>query len=301
MGPVGASTPIRDEWIQGDGIRLHVLRAGNGSPVILLHGFPEDARTWKHQIPALLSAGFSILAADLRGYGRSDRPTAPGAYHMKHLVADVARLVRATGHERTHVVGHDWGGVLAWAFAGSHPELVDKLVILNAPHIDIFERHLRRPSRQWLRSWYTVLFRIPWLAERLLSMGNYHLIRSLFRDRPALPAYSTEDINGYIETLAQPGALTAALRWYRDNAAADAVQLSRSARVAGPALVIWGERDTTLGLELLDGLERVAPLVRVHRIPGASHWVQNEAPGEVNRVMIDFLSPVPHPPGSALH
>lgn len=285
-----ASTQIRHEWLHGDAIRLHVLRAGDGPPVILLHGFPEDARTWKHQIPALVSAGFSILAPDLRGYGRSDRPTAAGAYHMKHLIADVARLVGATGHGRAHVVGHDWGGVVAWTFAGAHPELVDTLVILNAPHIEIFLRHLRRPSRQWLRSWYTVLFRIPWLSERLLSMGNYRLIRGLFRDRPALPAFSTEDIDGYIATLAEPGALTAALRWYRDNAAADAVQLSRSARVDAPTLVIWGERDTTLGLELLDGLDRVARRVRVHRIARASHWVQNEAPDEVNRAMIEFLS-----------
>ncbi len=301
MRPAGAATSIRDEWIEGDGIRLHVRQAGLGPPVILLHGFPEDARTWKHQIPALVDAGFSILAPDLRGYGRSDRPTARGAYHMKHLVADVARLVRATGHERAHVVGHDWGGVLSWAFAGSHPELVDKLVILNAPHIEILTRRLRRPSRQWLRSWYTLLFRTPWLAERVLSMGDYRVIRGLFRDRPTLPAFTAEDINGYIATLAQPGALTAALRWYRDNAAADAVQLSESARVAGPTLVIWGEQDTTLGLELLDGLERVAPKVRVHRVPRASHWVQNEAPDEVNRVMIEFLSSRPHQPGIASH
>ena len=281
---------IRHERIRGDGIFLHVAQAGSGPPVILLHGFPENWRTWKHQIPALTAAGFAVLAPDLRGYNESDRPSQREAYHLKHLVADVAALVRATGRERAHVVGHDWGGILAWTFAGAHPELLDRLVILNAPHLDIYRRLARGPSRQLLRSWYVLLFRIPRLSEWALSARNFHLIRDLFRRQPFKSAFSDGETEAYIQALAKPGALTAALNWYRENAAPDAVHLARSARVDAPTLVIWGERDTSLGIELLDDLKRVAPRVRVHRITNASHWVQNEAPDEVNRVLIEFLS-----------
>jgi pimeloyl-ACP methyl ester carboxylesterase len=281
---------IRHERIRGDGVVLHVARAGHGPPVILLHGFPENWRTWKHQIPALTAAGFAVLAPDLRGYNESDRPPHSKAYHLKHLVADIAALVRATGHERAHVVGHDWGGILAWTFAGAHPELLDRLVILNAPHLDIYRRLARGPSRQLLRSWYVLLFRIPRLSEWALSARNFHLIRDLFRVQPFKPAFSEEETEAYIQALAKPGALTAALNWYRANAAPDAVALARSARVDAPTLVIWGARDRSLGIELLDGLERVAPRVRVHRIADASHWVQNESPDEVNRVLVEFLS-----------
>jgi pimeloyl-ACP methyl ester carboxylesterase len=285
-----AISQLRHERILCDGVSLYVARAGHGPPVILLHGFPEDWRSWKHQIPALASAGFSVLAPDLRGYHKSDRPAHRAAYHLKHLVADTVALVRATGQPRAHIVGHDWGGIVAWTFAGAHPELIDRLVILNAPHLDIYLTYVGRPSRQWLRSWYAPLFRLPRLPEWALSARNFHVLRDMFGRRPEQPAFSREDIDGYIDALSQPGALTAALNWYRENAAPDAVQLARSARVAAPTLVIWGERDPTLGVELLNGLERVAPLVRIHRIAHASHWVQNEAPDEVNRVMIDFLS-----------
>ena len=281
---------IRHERLGGDGLSLHVARAGTGPPVILLHGFPENWRSWKHQIPALASAGFSVLAPDLRGYNESDRPLERDAYHLKHLVADVAALVRATGHARAHVVGHDWGGIVAWTFAGTHPELLDRLVILNAPHLDIYVRHAQRPSRQMLRSWYTLFFRMPGLSEWALSARDFHLIRDLFRRKPYKPAFTEDETAAYIEALSKPGALTAALNWYRANAAPDAVRLARAARVSAPTLIIWGERDPALGVELLDGLERVAPLVHVHRIPNASHWVQNEVPDEVNRVLIEFLS-----------
>lgn len=284
------SNVISHRWVAGDGIRLHVAHSGDGPAVVLLHGFPEDWRTWKHQIPALVSSGFAVFAPDLRGYNESDRPQYRGAYHMKHLVEDVASIVRATGRPRAHIVGHDWGGILAWAFAGVHADLVDRLVVLNAPHLELFHRRARPLSSQWFKSWYTLLFRIPSLSEWVLSAGDYRLLRDLFLRRPALPAFSEADARGYIEAFAKPGALTAALRWYRDNASPDAVQLSRAARSAAPTLVIWGDRDSALGVDLLDGLDRMAPNLRIHRIAGASHWVQNEAPDEVNRVMIDFLS-----------
>src|SRR5207244_2516240 len=131
----------------------------------LLHGFPENWRCWRHQFEPLAQAGLSVLAPDLRGYNLSDRPSPRAAYDLRRLVADVAALVRATGHTRAHIVGHDWGGVIAWAFAGAHPELLDRLVILNAPHMDIYLRKVWRPP-QVFRSWYVLFFQIPRLPER---------------------------------------------------------------------------------------------------------------------------------------
>ena len=281
---------IRHERVSGDGVRLHVARAGAGPAVILLHGFPENWRSWKHQIDALASAGFSVLAPDLRGYNESDRPAQRSAYHLRHLIADVAALVRASGAARAHIVGHDWGGILAWAFAGRHPELLDKLVILNAPHLRLYREKARQPSRQTLRAWYLLLFRMPGVSEWALAARDFGAIRDMFRRMPKQPAFTDADIDEYVAALARPGALTAALNWYRENlASAEALQIAVSAYVRAETLVIWGEHDPGLGVELLEGLERVAPRVRVHRVPYASHWVQNEAPDEVNRVLLDFL------------
>lgn len=143
---------IRHERVDADGVSLHVARAGDGPPVLLLHGFPENWHAWRHQIAPLADAGFSVWAPDLRGYGRSDRPGVQSAYRLDRLVADVAALVRATGHHRAHVVGHDWGGIVAWRFAAEHAASVDRLVVMNAPHMALYARQMWRSS-QLLRSW----------------------------------------------------------------------------------------------------------------------------------------------------
>jgi pimeloyl-ACP methyl ester carboxylesterase len=280
---------LRHERVQGHGVGLHVARAGEGPPVVLLHGFPECWYSWRRQIEALARAGFSVLAPDLRGYNLSDKPAGRDAYHLRLLVEDVAALVRTTGQARAHVVGHDWGGILAWTLAGERPELLDKLVILNAPHLRLYFEKVRRPP-QLFRSWYVLFFQLPALPERALSAGDFRAVRDMFKRYPAREgAFTGEDIDRYIEALSRPGALTAGLNYYRANLTSDRLEIARSARTEAETLIIWGERDPALGTELLEGIERVAPRVRVHRIPDASHWVQNEAPEEVNRVLVDFL------------
>jgi len=281
---------LRHEWVVGDGgVGLHVVLAGEGPAVVLLHGFPEDARTWRRQIGPLVRAGFAAWAVDLRGYGGSDRPAGREAYRLRHLVGDVAAVVRATGRARAHVVGHDWGGIIAWTFAGARPELLDRLVILNAPHVGVYLEKLWRTS-QWLRSWYVGFFQLPILPERVMRVGNFRVLRRAF-DRLAGRAgvYGAEEIEEYVRAMAAPGALTAAINYYRANVGREAMELARGARTGAETLVIWGERDPALVVELLDGLARVAPRVRVHRIADAGHWVQNEAAGEVARVMGEFL------------
>lgn len=276
--------------IAADGVYLHVVTAGKGPPVILLHGFPENWLSWRRQIPVLVAAGFSVLAPDLRGYNLSDRPAGRSAYRLEHLVRDVAALVRASGHPRSHIVGHDWGGVIAWAFAGQYPQLVDKLIILNAPHLKIYFNKVRHP-RQMLRSWYVVFFLMPRLPEFILSAKNYRAVRNMFKRLPVWKkAFSDEDTEQYINALASPGALTAALNYYRANINPTAMRRFADAMpIKAETLVIWGELDPALGVELLDGLNEVVPHVCVRRIPDSSHWVQNEAPAEVNRMLVDFL------------
>ena len=283
------SHSMRHERVRSDSVELHVAIAGAGPPVILLHGFPENWRSWRWQFERLVKAGFSAWAPDMRGYNESGRPAEREAYHLRYLVDDVAAIVRATGHQRAHIVGHDWGGIVAWTFAGQHPELLDRLVILNAPHIDIFLRKVWRPP-QMFRSSYVLLFQVPGIAEWMLSAGNYWLLRNSFsqlsgRSRP----FREADINDYVRALSAPGALTAALNYYRANARLEPLARARRARVEAETLVVWGDRDPALGVELLDNLRTVAPHATVHHIAEAGHWVQNEAADEVNRVLVEFL------------
>lgn len=283
---------IEHERVAGDGgVTLHVARAGpaDGVPVVLLHGFPENWQSWRHQLPALGKAGFNALAPDLRGYNLSDRPRDRAAYHLRHLVADIAAIVRARPAQRAHIVGHDWGGVIAWTLTGMHPELVDRLAIINAPHMAIYLRKMWRPP-QIFRSWYLLLFRVPGLAEWALSAGNFRALRDMFGRYPSRQAFPAEIVESFIQALSPPGALTAALEFYRANLASDGAALARSARIPVETLVIWGERDPALSTTLLDGLERVAPRVRVHRLPDVSHWVQNEVPELTNRLLTEFFS-----------
>ncbi|HTE18176.1 MAG TPA: alpha/beta hydrolase [Armatimonadota bacterium] len=280
---------IRHEQIQGDGVRLHAAVAGEGPPVILLHGFPENWRSWRRQMGALAAAGFSAWAPDLRGYNLSEKPAGREPNHLRHLVEDVAAVVRATGHARAHVVGHDWGGIIAWTFAGQHPELLHRLAILNPPHLRLYMEQVRRPP-QMFRSSYVLFFQLPVLPERALSRGDFAAVRKMFRSGPAVKdAFPDGEIEQYVRALAAPGALTAALNYYRTNLTTDGLKLAREAVTDAETLVLWGELDPALDLRLLDGIERVAPKVRVHRLPGISHWIQNEAPEEVNRALIDFL------------
>lgn len=283
------------ETIQGDGVELRVTRCGKGPAIILLHGFPENWTSWRHQIPALANAGFSVWAPDLRGYNGSEKPKGRRTYHLRHLVEDVAALVRASGESKAHIVGHDWGGVIAWTFAGIHPEMVDTLTILNAPHMQLYMRQVWRPP-QLFKSWYVLLFQLPWLPELLLLFGDFALIRFMFRHYPARQgAFSEQEIEGYVRGLELPGALTAAINYYRANMRPDGIQLAMRARSQAPTLIIWGESDPALSIRVLDGIEEVAPSVTVKRITDAGHWIQNEAPEEVNNALMEFLKRNSHP------
>jgi pimeloyl-ACP methyl ester carboxylesterase len=272
-----------------NGVRLHWVEAGSGPLVVLLHGFPEFWYSWRHQIPALAAAGFRVLAPDLRGYNLSDKPPGVACYRLEALTADVAGLISHAGASSATVVGHDWGGGIAWTLALRRPEVVGKLAVLNAPHPAAFLRELRRPG-QLLRSWYMFFFQLPWLPELLLRAGNFASLERTLRRDPLRPAvFSEDDIRRYKEALSRPGALTAAVNYYR----AAFRQLHRASDatppITVPTLLIWGERDHYLGPRLTEGLERWVPGIRIERLPGVSHWIQNDAPERVNELLVEFL------------
>ncbi len=281
---------MRTRVVEANGIRFEVLEEGDGDRLaLLLHGFPEHAVSWRHQMAPLASLGFRVWAVNLRGYGRTTRLPGLADYALPVLLADVAALINAAtaeglGSGGTVLVGHDWGGVLAWCVAALRLRPLDRLAILNAPHPVRFRAALRRPA-QLRKSWYMALFQLPWLPERLLVADDAAAIRRMFAGLRLPPAI----LATYTRQITEPGAATAMLNWYR--AARRPIS-----RVAGlgrvietPTLVIWGERDVALDLACLDGLDRHVRHLTIRRLPGISHWVQQEAPEAVNAALCDFL------------
>jgi epoxide hydrolase 4 len=284
------SPKLRHGYAELSEVRLHYVEAGEGRLVVLLHGFPEFWYGWRAQIPALAAAGFRVVAPDMRGYNLSSRPAGVAAYEMSRLANDVRELIAERGAERAMLVGHDWGGAVAWATAAAHPEVVERLAVLNLPHPRRLLRGLRTP-RQLRKSWYMFLFQVPWLPERLIGLNRWRFVRDLFAHDARPGAFTVTDIERYVEAWSRPGAATATINYYR----AAFRQTPRTATgggrpVTAPTLVIWGERDRHLGAELAEPEHRDVPnLVGVERLD-ASHWVQHDDPETVNRLLAEFFS-----------
>ena len=280
-------------------VRLHYVEAGEGPLVLLLHGFPQFWYQWRHQVPALVEAGFRVVAPDMRGYNLSDKPLGVRAYRVELLARDVERLILACGERTAVVVGHDWGALAAWIAAMCHPGRVEKLAILNVPHPARSLDGLLSPM-QLLRSSYMFFFQIPRLPEEVIRAGDFALLRSVFRSDPVRSgAFTAEDIERYIEAIAQPGVLTATINYYRALLRYPKETRALLQRVEAPVLVIWGERDQFLSRRLAEPPHLWVPiLVHVKRLPDASHWVAEDRPLEVNTLLLDFLrSPLTTLPG----
>ena len=273
-----------------NGVRLHYVEYGSGPLVVLLHGFPEFWYAWRHQIPALAAAGYRVIALDQRGYNLSDKPKGVGHYRLEALLGDVLGIIRHAGEQRAVVAGHDWGGAIAWNFAMRHPEAVEKLIVLNAPHPQRFLDEITGFS-QLRKSWYMLFFQLPWLPERLLRAGDYAGLANTLRTDPAHPgAFDEADIAHYKQAISQPGALTATINYYRALFRLNPFRYKHSiTRIDIPTLLIWGEQDRYLGIRLTEGLEPWVPKLRLERIPDASHWVQAEVPERVNALIVEFL------------
>jgi pimeloyl-ACP methyl ester carboxylesterase len=278
---------FQHDFVSLGGVRLHCVSAGSGPLVVLLHGFPEFWYSWRHQMHALADVGFRAVAPDLRGYHTSDRPLGVRNYAIDLLVTDVAELIVALGSARAIVIGHDWGGFIAWHLALQRPELVERLVILNAPHPAAIRREMRNP-RQWLRSWYVFVFQLPGLPEWLLAAGDGALQRRVFGRTPSRPnAFTPEDLQKYREAFPTRRDWTAPVNYYR--AAFRYRPSRRLVPILTPTLLVWAERDPYLGPRLSHGLEPWVPNLRVERLPDVGHWLQNEAPERVNELILRFL------------
>jgi epoxide hydrolase 4 len=279
-----------------NGIRLHYVTTGRGPLIVFVHGFPEFWYEWRRQLVEF-GRDHQAVAPDMRRYNLSGKPADLAQYRVPNMVEDLRALAVHLGHERFVLVGHDWGGVIAWAFAIAHPELLERLIIINAPHPAIFAREIRENPAQQTASRYMLTFRSP-QAEGLLSADNYApLIEALSRDLGE--RFTAADRAAYREAWSQPGALTGGLNYYRAAGVGPSGGDGAPARSLGgdvahpivrvPTLVIWGERDAALLTGNLVGLERFVPDLTIERIPDGSHWVVHEQPERVNRLIHDFL------------
>ena len=275
--------------VSTNGVQLHCVTQGEGDLILFLHGFPEFWYSWRHQIPEF-ARDHKVVALDLRGYNESDRPQSRSAYHVDELVEDVRGVITALGYDRCVLVGHDWGGAIAWNFVYRYPQLVERLVILNLPHPAKFAQGLRT-WQQLARSWYILFFQLPFLPELLLQVNLQQAMENIFRGMAIdKQAFSDVDIEAYTMAMAKPGALTAALNYYRNLPTW--LLSSRDWPVLRdvPTLMIWGEEDAALGKELTEGTQAYVEDFQIRYIPNCSHWVQQEQPQRVNQCIRAFLA-----------
>ena len=282
------SSEVREGYAEIGDQRLHYVEAGEGPLIVLLHGFPEFWYGWRLQIQPLAAAGFRVVAPDMRGYNLSSKPDGVASYAGDLLAADVRGLIHERGAESAMLVGHDWGGTAAWTTAMNHPEVVDRLAILNAAHPRKLLQGLHHPG-QLRKSWYFFFFDLPDLPEAVVHANRWHFFRHFLHD--AHPAYTPEEIDRYVKAWSQPGASAGMINYYRSSVRQKHAE-AQIRTISAPTLVIWGQRDRYLGQELAEpDHDDVPNLDRVERLPDASHWVHHDEHERVNQLLTDFFAP----------
>lgn len=270
------------------GIELHLVEAGpsSGKPVLLLHGFPEYWWGWRNQIPALADAGFHVVAIDMRGYGQSDAPSDVGSYTLTTLTADIVSLAEKLGWHKFSVVGHDWGGIIAWALSARPPHLVETLAVLNAPHLDVLSNVLREKPSQILRSSYVGFFQMPWIPETALSAAGYALLRHALTSTARPGTFSQPELERYTTEWARPGRLKAMIHYYRAL-----VQRPREplGPVSVPTLILWGRQDLALDEDLARASLMQCEDGRIDFHDAATHWIHLEEPQWVNQKLLAIM------------
>jgi pimeloyl-ACP methyl ester carboxylesterase len=284
-----------------EGCRLHYVTAGQGEPILFLHGFPQFWFLWRHQL-ADLGRDHRVIAPDMRGYNLSDKPPDPEAYRMRHLLGDLRGLIEELEIAPLTLVGHDWGGIVSWAFALKHPELLERLVIIDAPPPFTWNRDLRESPRQREAVNYMIeLSKASPGPEKMLAANDFAMMDEIMRRIGGAGAELSEaERTTYRDAWSQPGALRGGLNYYRaarmgEQVAAGGVPeeyagkiLTQTVEVA--TMVIWGEKDHVLLPTLTRGLGEWVPRLRVEIVKGAGHWVPYEQPDEVNRLIREFLA-----------
>jgi len=273
---------MRSHFVEVNGLRFRVVEDGNGPAVLLLHGFPDSSHLWRHQIPALVAAGYRAIAPDLRGFGESDKPEAVEAYALPLLLSDVTGMLDALHVDRARVIAHDWGAALGWLLAGMYPDRVERLVALSVGHMNSFAA---AGIEQREKSWYMLLFQFRGIAEEALRRNDWRLFRAWARDH--------SEAEHWISALSRPGALTAGLSWYRANVAPETLLADPAPfpSVAVPTLGVWSSGDAYLTEEqMVRSQEHVTGTWHYERIEGASHWMQLDQPEPLNRLLTQFLA-----------
>src|SRR6266478_1248679 len=295
VAPVTAGPHWKDRYAEVNGVRLHYVGQGKGPLILFLHGFPEFWYSWKDLL-ADFSHDRHAVAVDMRGYNLSSRRETVDAYRVPVIVEDIRALAVRLKAKRFVLVGHDWGGVIAWTFATQHPEMLDRLVIINAPHPTLFARLLATDPAQQKASGYFNLFNSP-QAEQVLSANNYAGMLGAFGS-----SLNEEDRKVYLAAWNRPGGLTGGLNYYRaaqlrspaggaPGQAAQPPAIQPLAPITTPTLVIWGEKDTALLTGNLEGLDQFVKPLTIQRVPDGSHWVVHEKPAQVIQYIRAFLKP----------
>lgn len=284
------NVPLEDSFIQTNGIRLHVIRAGplDGPLVILLHGFPEFWYGWKRQIEGLAEAGFRVVALDQRGYNLSDTPQEVKAYRLEELSKDIVGLMDALGAKDCALAGHDWGAAVAWFVAMAFPERVRKLAILNVPHPQVMLEFLRKHPRQLLKSWYIGYFQITGLADWTLRSNNFQQAANALLKSSRPGTFSETDIDQYKKAWKNSGGMTGMLNWYR-ALVRYRPKMPEDIRLHMPVRILWGKRDAFLRHEMAAESAKFCNSADVTLFENATHWVQHEEPEAVNEALVKFF------------
>ena len=282
---------MKHGFVYAAGVRLHYVTDGRGPLLVLLHGFPEFWYSWRSQIP-VLARYFKVVAVDMRGYNESDKPAGVRAYSVEKLVNDVKCVVRAFGEEQAVIVGHDWGGVVAWSFGATYPEMTRRLVVMNAPHPVAFEKALRTDRRQLRRSWYIFWFQLPKLPEWGIRVFAGRFVKNAFQGTAVMKeVFTAEELQVYETALTLPGVAKAAVNYYRAAFRRFLLgKVSAMPTIRIPTLLIWGEQAAALGKELTDGKQKYfSDRFEIKYVPDSGHWVQQEQRSIVNDCLIEFL------------
>lgn len=274
---------------QVNGTKLHVGHLGpaTGEIVIFLHGFPEFSQSWIEQAVHFAKKGYHVLAPDQRGYNLSSKPGAVADYAITNLVQDIAALITSLSKCPAIVVGHDWGGGVAWSLAQNYPDLVKKLIILNMPHPQVMKEYLRNNPGQMLKSWYAGFFQLPFIPEKICGLFNFRYL-AMSMTRTARPgAFTHEYIAACKQAWSQPNAISGMINWYRAFFRRPA---DTDKNVEVPVLILWGELDTFLSTEMAGQSIRRCTNGQLIMIKNATHWLHHEEPDLINEYIFNFIS-----------
>lgn len=309
--PAGLEGLVHENIDVGGGVSIHAVSFGRQphKPLLLfLHGVPEHWYCWRRELAAFRK-DYDVVAIDLRGFGLSSKPVSVGAYSLSRLVRDVPAVVRALGRSSCTLVAHDWGGALAWAVAGTFPEVVDRLAVVSAPHWLLYKRNFS--LEQALRSYYMLWFGIPVMGELLMTHRDANIAYDIWgkagTGNPSSPLTSAHitpnDIEWYKWGLLEPGAATGQLNYYRALLLMESGLLKQDPEVERgmrrqlpmPVCVVWGAKDHALITKNLDGVNLVAPRAKVHILEKCTHWVHSDCPDDLQRILRDWMAENPLP------